>query len=50
MVSFDDTSSALKVAPAAKGLRAALDGWTDPPRAHDKKILEVEQAMLEKKN
>ena len=47
---FDDALSALKLAPAANGRGAVLDGWTDPIGAHDKKVLEVEQAMLEEKD
>lgn len=49
-VTFDDALSALKLAPAAGGRGAVLDGWTDPIGAHDKKVLEVEQAMLEEKD
>lgn len=49
-VTFDDALSALKLAPAAEGRGAVLDGWTDPIGAHDKKVLEVEQAMLEEKD
>lgn len=49
-VTFDDALSALKLAPAANGRGAVLDGWTDPIGVHDKKVLEVEQAMLEEKD
>lgn len=49
IVTFDDAVSALKLAAAANGEGAVLDGWTDPIGAHDKKVLEVEQAMLQEK-
>lgn len=49
VVTFDDAVSALKLAPAANGDGAVLDGWTDPIGAHDTKVLEVEQAMLQEK-
>lgn len=49
VVTFDNALFALKLAPAAGGLGAVLDGWTDPIGAHDKKVIEVEQAMLQEK-
>lgn len=49
IVTFDDAVSALKLAPAANGDGAVLDGWTDPIGEHDTKVLEVEQAMLQEK-
>lgn len=50
VVTFDDAVSALKLAPAANGIGAVLDAWTDPIGMHDKKVLEVEQAMLKEKD
>ncbi len=49
VVTFDNALLALKLAPAARGQGAVLDGWTDPIGAHDKKVIEVEQAMLQEK-
>lgn len=50
VVTFDDAVSALKLAPAANGIGAVLDAWTDPIGMHDNKVLEVEQAMLKEKD
>lgn len=50
VVTFDNALSALKLAPAANGRGAVLDGWTDPIGEHDKKVIEVEQAMLKEKD
>lgn len=50
VVTFDDALSAMKLAPAAKKNGAVLDGWTDPIGAHDKKVLEVEKAMMQEKD
>ena len=44
---FDNLLSTPKLDPAAKGRRAVLDDWTDSTGAHDKKVLEVEEAMLQ---
>lgn len=49
VVTFDDALSALKLAPAARGQGAILDGWTDPIGEHDQKVVEVEQAMVQEK-
>lgn len=49
VVAFDDALGALKLAPGAQGLGAVLEGWTDPIGAHDQKVIEVEQAMLQEK-
>lgn len=49
VVTFDNALLALKLAPAARGQGAVLDGWTDPIGAHDLKVIEVEQAMLQEK-
>ena len=49
VVVFDDALGALKLAPGAQGLGAVLEGWTDPIGAHDQKVIEVEQAMLQEK-
>ena len=49
VVTFDDALGALKLAPGVQGLGAVLEGWTDPIGAHDQKVIEVEQAMLQEK-
>ncbi|CAN0148094.1 unnamed protein product [Pylaiella littoralis] len=49
VVTFDNALLALKLAPAARGQGAVLDGWTDPIGVHDLKVIEVEQAMLQEK-
>ncbi|CAN0224942.1 unnamed protein product [Ectocarpus sp. 6 AP-2014] len=49
VVTFDNALLALKLAPGARGKGAVLDGWTDPVGAHDQKVIEVEQAMLQEK-
>lgn len=49
ILTFDNALLALKLAPAARGQGAVLDGWTDPIGAHDHKVIEVEQAMLQEK-
>lgn len=49
VVTFDNALLALKLAPGARGKGAVLDGWTDPIGAHDQKVIEVEQAMLQEK-
>lgn len=50
VVTFDDALAALDLGPAANGQGAVLNSWTDPIGAHDKKVLEVEQAMLKEKD
>lgn len=49
VVTFTDALLALKLTPADRGLGAVLEGWTDPIGVHDRKVLEVEQAMLQEK-
>lgn len=50
VVTFDDALGALRLAPGAKGLGVVLEGWTDPIGEHDKKVIEVEQAMIQEKD
>lgn len=50
VVTFDNALSALKLVPGVKGRGAVLDGWTDPIGAHDKRVLEAEEAMFLEKD
>ncbi|CAM9532307.1 unnamed protein product, partial [Discosporangium mesarthrocarpum] len=49
VVTFDNASRAMKLMPGMGGKGAILQGWTDPIGDHDRKVLEVEEAMLEGK-
>ncbi|CAM9236899.1 unnamed protein product [Choristocarpus tenellus] len=49
VVTVDDVTLAMKFRPGARGQGAILEGWTDPIPIHDKKVLELEEAILEEK-
>lgn len=46
VVTFDDALLALELVPGLNGKGAVLDAWADPIGAHDRKVLELEEAMI----
>lgn len=50
VVRFHDTLLAVRLIPGEGGKGAVLDGWTDPIAEHDKKVLELEEAMIKEKD